>query len=130
MIFIQVDNAINPQDFFTFGTFTTLTGATGIVYITCGVIQKVFNFSPKWLALVISIIVSFCAMLLTPESPERQGGISEGMKYLVALLNGFLIYSSATGSNQLISSNTDKPTPPAPQSLQNVRRKFTTNWFQ
>ena len=131
MTFLQV--AIpNPQQFFTWGSFTTLAGATGIVYIICGVIQSVFDFSPKWLALVISILVSLGGIHVSYPTAFDIADTTDGMKYIIALLNGFLIFATATGSNQLIAgkpSVPDRPPYPRPLSFQNQPRTFHSNWW-
>ena len=124
MIFLQV---IPPNDLFSPGTFATLAGATGIVYVLCGAIQKVFNYNPKWLALLISIIVSFVAFSIVPLDPK----VNNWTEYLIAFLNGFLIFMTATGTNQLTAPlSVNQPGTPTPQSFQKVQfRKFNTNWW-
>src|SRR4051812_33618471 len=82
MIFLEV--TATTKDFFTFGTFATLAGATGIVYVVCGAVQQVFNYNPKWFALLISIIVSFIGMAISPQDPA----IGNWLQYLIAFLNG------------------------------------------
>ena len=131
MIFLQA--AIpNPQQFFTWGSFTTLAGATGIVYIICGVVQSVFDFSPKWFALVISILVSLGGIHVNYPSSFDMADTTVGMKYIIALLNGFLIFATATGSNQLIAgkpSIPDRPPYPRPLNFQSQSRTFNSNWW-
>ena len=131
MTFLQV--AIpNPQQFFTWGSFTTLAGATGIVYIICGVIQSVFDFSPNWLALVISILVSLGGIHVNYTTAFDIADTTDGMKYIIALLNGFLIFATATGSNQLIAgkpSIPDRPPYPRPLNFQSKSRTFNSNWW-
>jgi hypothetical protein len=151
MLLLQAaaNSSLNPQDFFTKGSFTTLLGATGMVYIVTGVVQNVFNFKPKWFALALSIIVSFIAASINSEAAKEPALI----KHLISLLNGFLIYSSAAGSNQLLNQNQTTPTtppasdipltpgtPPIPRTLgtpatlepsspANQKRKFSSNWW-
>jgi len=143
MIILQITNP-NPQDFFTMGSFATLAGATGIVYIVCGAIQQAFNFSPKWLALVVSMIISCIAAyigIITLQSldPKELSKAQElmlkkkGFIYLLALLNGCLIYMTATGANQLINNNPPQPTTPKLPGPKNINplgpRKFNSNWW-
>jgi hypothetical protein len=141
--------ATNPQDFFTWGSFTTLAGATGIVYIVCGVIQNVFNFSPKWFALAFSIVVSLTGVLISQHTGSGPSdNLPPGVQYVIAILNGFLIYSSAAGCNQLISHDRGKedrqpagnsPTKksatktfgPAPiEPVPQTKRSFSDNWWR
>ena len=131
MIFL--DLAIrNSQEFFTWRSFSTLAGTTGIVYIICGVFQSVFNFSPRWFALVISILVSFIGIQFDYQLASNNIFISYSIKYIIALLNGFLIFATATGSNQLFASKpsiTHHPPYPRPLNFQNQPRTFNSNWW-
>ena len=131
MIFL--DLAIrNSQEFFTWRSFSTLAGTTGIVYIICGVFQSVFNFSPRWFALVISILVSFIGIQFDYQLASNNIFISFSIKYIIALLNGFLIFATATGSNQLFASKpsiTHHPPYPRPLNFQNQLRTFNSNWW-
>ncbi len=131
MIFL--DLAIrNSQEFFTWRSFSTLAGTTGIVYIICGVFQSVFNFSPRWFALVISILVSFIGIQFDYQLASNNIFISYSIKYIIALLNGFLIFATATGSNQLFASKpsiTHRPPYPRPLNFQNQSRTFNSNWW-
>ncbi len=131
MIFL--DLAIrNSQEFFTWRSFSTLAGTTGIVYIICGVFQSVFNFSPRWFALVISILVSFIGIQFDYQLASNNIFISFSIKYIIALLNGFLIFATATGSNQLFASKpsiTHHPPYPRPLNFQNQSRTFNSNWW-
>jgi len=113
-----------PGDFFTAASLGTLAGATGAVYIICGTIQKVFNFNPKWLALLVSVLISYLGAYLTASVNDQV------TKYIIALLNGFLIYASATGTNQVIGTQTGKTTQKAgfKVSIQTLR-KFNTKWW-
>lgn len=117
MILLQDSNL--PGDFFTKGSFATLAGATGIVYAVCNTIQRVFNFNPKWLALLVSIIVSFIGAFITKD--EESGNL----KYLLAFLNGFLIYMTAAGANQVTAPN------PAPVQTKTsaAKREWLAAWF-
>ncbi len=120
---------LNPQDFFTKGSFTTLLGATGIVYIVTGVVQSVFDFKPKWFALALSILVSFIAASINSDAAKETALI----RYLISLLNGFLIYSSAAGSNLLLNQNQATPaTPPGPgpAAPKRQKRKFNSDWWR
>lgn len=113
-----------PGDFFTLASLGTLTGATGAVYIICNTIQKVFNFNPKWLALLISVLISYLGAAITVSSGDQVA------KYFIALLNGFLIYATATGTNQ-VTGRKDDTTVHHTVIRQNIqqKRKFNTRWW-
>lgn len=114
-----------PGDFFTTASLGTLAGATGAVYIICGTIQQVFNFNPKWLALLVSILISLLAAFVT----QPTGG--EPLKYFIALLNGFLIYATATGSNQVLGTGAeDTFTTTAVRKKLISPRQFNSKWWE
>ena len=111
-------------DFFTTASLGTLAGATGAVYIICSTIQRVFNFNPKWLALVVSILISYAAAFITQSS---ENDIS---RYFIALLNGFLIYATATGTNQVFGSKADEGIRKVDFKQQlRTKRHFNTTWW-
>lgn len=150
MFFLQVDSVTNaaksvvntPESFFTVASFSTLAGATGIVYIVCGAIQRAFNYSPKWLALAVSMLVSLIAAFLTKSMTVKGSEalpLNDGVRFLIAFLNGFLIYMSATGTNQLLAPNAaqvNSQEPPhqavAVNKTVNKKqaRRFGTNWWK
>jgi hypothetical protein len=113
-----------PGDFFNVASLGTLAGATGAVYIVCGTIQKVFNYNPKWLALLVSVLISFLVASVT--ATEN----SQLTKYIVALLNGFLIYATATGTNQILGKQDNKEMHRT-DFRQNLvlPRQFNTRWW-
>jgi len=113
-----------PGDFFTTASLGTLAGATGAVYIICGTIQQVFNYNPKWLALLVSILISFLAAAVTVTNDGHL------LKYTVALLNGFLIYATATGTNQVIGkAGTGNIHPAGLRQARRYPRQFNTKWW-
>jgi hypothetical protein len=113
-----------PGDFFTPASLGTLAGATGAVYIICSTIQTVFNFNPKWLALLVSILISYLGAYVTLSNDDQV------TKYFVALLNGFLIYAAATGTNQVVGKKA--PEEPHQAGFRHTivsKRKFSTKWW-
>ena len=148
---LQVQPASNIGNFFTTGSFFTLAGCTLIVIVVSNGIQNVFNFSPKWLALLISLLVSLIAASIAKDpsavkdvAAAATGGTSGQniwLKYLIAVFNAFLIHASATGANQITASRA-QPNPPMPPAGGNpsatgmasrnqpvAKRGFNTNWW-
>jgi len=113
-----------PGDFFTTASLGTLAGATGAVYSICGTIQRVFNFNPRWLALLVSILISYLGAYLTQSMGDPV------TKYFVALVNGFLLFATATGTNQIagIKVITDTSKAGFKQRMKNTRM-FNTKWW-
>ncbi len=111
-------------DLFTVESFSTLAGASLGVFVVSNVIQHVFNFNPRWFGLILSFLFSFLGVFLAHKT---------GIHYLIAFLNGFLIYASTvgivqvTGKNELIPNNSNLP---YESSQDDVKRKtFRTKWY-
>lgn len=110
-----------PSTFFTNESFFSLAGATAIVFVVCNTLQRVFNFNPKWLALLLSEIVA----VFGAWSTARQHVPSD---YFIAVLNGCLIYSAAGGGTAIASSTEAGQQKGA--SVQGPRRRsFLSHWF-
>ncbi|MBO0935996.1 hypothetical protein J2I47_05505 [Fibrella sp. HMF5335] len=115
-------NTFVQKDFFTVASVTTFAGATGITYVIANGLQKAFDFNPKWLALAIGIIVCELGAALSSAS-----GVAD---YLMAVVNGFLVFNTAGGMTSL----TGPPAPPAGGTTRETpfgptRREFTSPWF-
>lgn len=83
----------NTNEFFTLDSFKSLAGSSGAVWVSCAVLNSVFGFNPKWLGLGISIIIALIVCIT-----QKQKSIKY---YVIALLNGMLIYSTAVGLNTI-----------------------------
>jgi hypothetical protein len=121
-ILLQVQTL--PSEFFTLQSMLTLTGATGAVFVISNGLQRAFDFNPKWLALLIAQILSIVGVFITTEA-----SISD---FFVGIVNGFLIYSTAVGVNQI----TGDKNPPNQISTRSVapekqikKRSFNSTWF-
>lgn len=115
-----------PGQLFTPASIVTLTGATGAVYVICGALQRAFDFNPRWLALAISVVIALAGAHTT--QPHQL------VSYLVGLVNGCLIFCTATGVNDVFTQ--DPPAAPRHKGLdlpkdvsaRPSKRKFTTRW--
>ena len=86
-----------PGDFFTRNSTATLAGAAGITSVICNSLQAIFNFNPKWLALLVSEVISF------------YGNMGSGQHdYIIAILNGLLIFSTALGGTAAAAAGAEK----------------------
>jgi uncharacterized membrane protein len=118
LILLSVDSII-PKDFFTLESMLTLTGATGAVVVICNGLQTAFNFNPKWLGLLIAVIISITGVYFSSGS---------GSDYFIGFINGFLIYATATGTNAV----TAKSTGATARGLENytaAKRSFFSRWW-
>jgi hypothetical protein len=112
-------------DLFTIESFSTLAGASFGVYVVSNVIQYVFNFNPRWFGLGLAFVFSFLGVLLA-----KNTGV---IQYVIAFLNGFLIYASSvgivqvTGKNELPINSTNRPYGSSQDTTK--RRSFRTKWF-
>jgi hypothetical protein len=84
-----------PKDLFTPESILTLTGATGATYVVCAGLQQALNFNPKWLALAIAQVLALAGTYAT--QPQ------DLVHYLIAIVNGFLIYCTALGVNSTLA---------------------------
>ena len=119
-----------PSDFFTPASLMTFGGATLATFIVPNALQSALQFNPRWLGLAIAeaVCLAIAASTKTP-------GVAE---FVVALINGCLVYCSAIGATAVGAKTT---TPPAalPKGAGTngrhvnadsaPRRGFLTPWF-
>lgn len=90
-----------PVDFFTGSQLLTLAGATLATIVIVNAVRHAWGWSPRWFALVVALLVSVAAWFLwSPHTPEA---------FALAVLNTFVIYTAATGGNQISSELFTKP---------------------
>jgi hypothetical protein len=87
-----------PTQFFTPESMLTLTGAAGATFVICNGLQKALDFNPKWLALAVALVLTSAGMINSHGDPRTPIHAIDG---LVAIVNGFLVYATATGTNQI-----------------------------
>lgn len=114
-----------PKEFFTLQSMLTLTGATGATFVVSNGLQRAFNFNPKWLALVIALIISIFGVYAS-------GGARSD--YFVGVINGFLIYCTAAGATLVTGGSDSKAVArgagDAMLGRQNkTNRRFLSPWF-
>lgn len=108
-----------PDQFFTWPALGTLAGASGATFVITNTLRSAFDWSPKWLGLAVAqaICVGAAAMLG-----------KQGSDYVIAILNGCLVYLSAVGAASATGSATPKAVamgganPPA-------GNRFLSSWF-
>jgi len=114
----------SQNEFFTLQSILTISGASGVVLLISNSLQSALNFNPKWLALLIAQVVSFISLFIGDEIHFAN--------VVLAILNGFLIYSTAVGANQFTGKDIDQrgPSPDAFTPNNNLSsRKFNSKWF-
>ena len=89
------------DDFFTVSSLSTFGGAVTVVVVILNTVRHAFNWGPRWFGLIISVLVSLGALLIATSVPaEAAAGESGGSgiaSWIVAVVNGCLIYTSAFG---------------------------------
>lgn len=101
-----------PKEFFTIASLGTLAGASGAVWFITGALghlldEQLTAKASRWIGFVASFVVTFGAVLFVAEKGAAQ--------WVVAGLNGFMVYCTAMGVNSLASKgNHQPPTPPSP----------------
>ena len=108
-----------PSEFFTVQSMLTLSGATGATFVVSNGMQQAFNFNPKWLALLIALLIVELGVFLT-------GGTT--VQHLVGVVNGFLVYSCAAGGTSMLGQGTPDAIDRG-QALAPNRRRFLSPWF-
>jgi hypothetical protein len=110
-------------------TMYTLAGSTTAVFFITNGLQSALNFNPKWLGLVLSLLISLTGVYLSK---------GEMPNYLAGIVNGFIIYSSAAGGTHILNGNKTKgggtgggtpanTTPVVQPSAQ--KRAFLSQWW-
>jgi hypothetical protein len=102
----------------------TLSGATAATFVVANAVQSAFDYNPKWLALAIAEALALGGAYFSG---------SRGIDYLLAIVNGALIYCTAVGITH-ISASVAKPQGPIGVSAgratgAHARRGFWAPWF-
>lgn len=118
-----------PKEFFTVQSMATLVGASGATFVVANGIQRAFNRNPRWLGLIIALIIS-----LFGTYSSHKNDPTDWTDYFVAVVNGFLIFATAAGGTNIAgrqqararARGIDDLDKGAPSS---ARRSFLTPWF-
>lgn len=105
-----------PSEFFTPESMLTLAGATLIVTVVTNTCQHVFNWNPRWFGLLIAFVIAMVGVVLT-DNPKF-------INYFMGVINGFLIYASATGIMQMAGTQPDRT-----KGAGKAKRKFWDKWY-
>ena len=83
-----------PAGFFTGSSLGTLSGATALASLVTGTLRYIFGLEQqdaavRVIGLLVSIAVVYLAVFLTGTKQKKQ--------YVIALLNGFVVFTTMTG---------------------------------
>jgi hypothetical protein len=130
-------NQYATDQFFTLSSLGTLAGASGATFIVTNTLKTAFGLAPKWAGLVVAQLICVGLAIVSQRS---------GSDYVIAVLNGCLVYLSAAGAAE--ASGVKDPNTaadrmgaqprganvPASGAAQGVasplrRRPFLSSWF-
>lgn len=110
--------------FFTEESVLSISGATLAVVVVTNGLRQAFGWAPAWLGLIIAQLLALA------------GALSQYQMWLdivIAVLNGFLIYMAALGSNEVARQQPSRPrlSGPIPASRRDLtrRQRFFAPWF-
>ena len=109
-----------PSDFFTPESMITLAGATVITTVITNSCQHVLNWNPKWFGLAVAIVITVAGVFFTTDAKP--------LNYFMSVINGFMVYASATGIMQMIG-NPVQQSDLTPRSFRDPRRRFINKWY-
>ena len=96
-----------PQELYTLATLGTFAGSSGAVLVLYNTFRKLLKRENLWIAFVISLIVSFVVAFTT-------SALSGLVGYFLAFLNGCLLFTTASGTQELIATPPTQPTDVSP----------------
>lgn len=105
-----------PQELYTIAILGTYAGSSGAVLILYNTFRTLLKKESLWVAFLISLVVSFVVAIST-------NALTNIAEYFLAFLNACLLFSSATGVQEIIA----QPQPPGPPI--NLH-KFNSSWLK
>ena len=118
------------NEFFTLEALGTFGGATAATLVISGSVQSLLQIDPRWLAIGVAEIICVAVALL------KAAGIMDRLPRMlfVAIINGFLVFSAATGLNGMgaslsAKSQTNVSGVAAAPAATPETRSFWSSWF-
>jgi FtsH-binding integral membrane protein len=118
-----------PNDFITWQSLLTFSGATMATVVVSNTYQRMRNRNPKWLALAVAQVICLAVVFQAHQS-AAPGVATPWTDWLVAVVNGCLVFCAATGATTvgdsaqegtLVGKSAGSPATP--------KREFWTRWF-
>ena len=113
-----------PSEFFSSESILTLAGATLLTTVITNSCQHAFNWNPKWLGLVVGMIIAIVGVAFT-ESPSP-------VNFVMGFFNGFLVYANATGIMQMAGKSATDRSQNNNEGLESfgpLKRRFSQKWY-
>lgn len=108
------------QDFITLKALATYGGATTAVFILNNTVYRLGGPRSVWVPFIVAQLVAFIGA-------GSAGAITSLGAAFIVLLNGCLLFCSALGANEAMSS-TDRP-PGQVKLHAGEKRKWLSSWF-
>lgn len=86
----------NSFEFFSWQTLGTVAGATLATVLVVNALKAAFNWSPRWLGLLVAGILQAAVWWFASDQSVQA--------LVMALINAFVVYLAAIGGNQIVSS--------------------------
>jgi len=109
-----------PKDFFTPESALTLSGAVAMTYVVSNTCQAAFGFNPRWLALLIALVISLFGVWST------HGGLTD---YVFGVVNACLIYLSAVGVSAVSAKRAVRTRGVDTKAVEPGKRTFLSPWW-
>ena len=91
------------NDFFTAQSLLTFGGATLATFLVPNALQRAMNFNPRWLA--FSVAEAICLIIVINQ--WWQGVATSPVDFVVAFVNGCLVFCSAVGATSIGAGATE-----------------------
>lgn len=115
------------SQFFTWGSLGTLAGATSATFVVTNTLQSALNWSPRWSGLIVAQVTCLGTAVVSGQGWDE---------YVIAILNGCLVYLSAAGATAAGANLAHGPAPMAstrswrsPNMTERGRPDFLSPWF-
>ncbi len=118
-----------PQQLISPNSLATFGGISIAVVAITNSFKNALGWSPSWLAWVLAIAICLCGAVLKTPKPDAIG-------YVIAFVNGCIVYCSASGMNLVGTVTSKKLGTPSHAALglseagRAASRPFFENWFK
>jgi hypothetical protein len=110
-----------PSEFFSKGSFLTLTGSASVTWIVASVLCGVVNAKPETVGLIVAIVVAYVGFFLA-------SGPRKPVQYVVTLFNGFLIYATVVGGTSFLPLVNDQTAQSIQDDKPSIASVLTRPW--
>lgn len=100
----------------------TLGGASFAIVVINAVARRMLKIDTPWLAFVLSLVIAFAGA-------QRSGHLRDLLDYLIAALNGCLIFFTALGLNETAEHTLNKPPPGTVKPHAARPKMWLQSWF-